>query len=62
MDRLPMANRREAIGIASLAVAVFASGASAETKTSKPDGKKPSKEALDRALRLYGGEFGGGVR
>ncbi len=62
MDKRMTTSRREALGLASIAVAAVTIGAPA---TAAPAGKmrdsaRPTEAELERAKRLYGGEFGGG--
>lgn len=53
-------NRREALGLASLAAAFVIGGPAAEAR---PEGMvsaaRPGAAELERAKRLYGGELGG---
>ena len=58
-------SRREALGLASFAVAgITVAGAAiagpAAASTMAADPKRPTDAALARAARLYAGEFGGG--
>lgn len=65
MNRNVVANRREALGFASIAVAAAAVGAPAIAAAAPaPPSTRPTDEALARVVRLYAGEFGGsrGVR
>ena len=57
------ASRREALGLASIAVAVVAIGspAAAIPAGKMPKSARPTEAELERARRLYGGEFGGGM-
>jgi hypothetical protein len=57
-------SRRGALGLMSFGAAVIAAGASALQVSSAEagSGSRPSREDLQRILRLYGGEFGGGRR
>jgi hypothetical protein len=64
MDGGTTRNRREAIGLVSLGMAAAAASApaiemrAAEARSSA----RPGREELERIVRLYGGEFGGGRR
>ena len=62
MDSKMTASRREALGLASIAVATvtFGAPATAAPARKKPDDARPTQVELERAKRLYGGEFGGG--
>lgn len=53
-------SRREALGLASFAVASAALAGPAAASTMAADPKRPTDAALARAARLYAGEFGGG--
>jgi hypothetical protein len=67
MQNRPTSTRREAIGIATLAVSmvIIANDASAAISSQmapvKIPAARPTREDLARAARLYAGEFGGGV-
>ena len=54
-------SRREALGLASVAVAAFSFGATsaAAAKTASPRSARPTAEDLERVKHLYGGELGG---
>jgi nitrous oxide reductase len=62
MDGKMVASRREALGLASLAAAAVTFGATATAASAgkKSDDARPTQAELERAKRLYGGEFGGG--
>ena len=62
MDEKLVTSRRQALGLASLAVAGAAVGAPAvaSVATAGADPRRPSDAELERVARLYGGEFGGG--
>lgn len=60
MDEKLVTSRRQALGLASLAVAGVAVGAPAAAATAGADPRRPSDAELERVARLYGGEFGGG--
>ncbi len=63
MDEKMTTNRREALGFASFAVAAMTIGApvaAASGGTPARSSVRPTAEELERAKRLYGGEFGGG--
>lgn len=57
--------RRDALGIASLAVSMIVIGeTTAMAEPSAPEqvaAARPTREEMARAARLYAGEFGGGV-
>lgn len=53
-------SRREALGLASVAVAAISFGATpASAKTMAPGSARPTAEELERVKQLYGGELGG---
>ena len=55
------ASRRDALGIASLAAILVLGGETAEARPAKANkAARPSAEEMARAMRLYGGELGGG--
>lgn len=60
MDEKLVTSRRQALGLASLAVAGVAVGAPAAAAAADADPRRPSDAELERVARLYGGEFGGG--
>jgi|UPI000404AEF6 hypothetical protein len=62
MDEKLVTSRRQALGLASLAVAGVAVGApaAAAAVSTGADPRRPSDAELERVARLYGGEFGGG--
>jgi hypothetical protein len=56
--------RRDALGIATLAVSMIVIGGEAGAAAPATTGSastRPTREELARAARLYAGEFGGGV-
>ena len=59
--------RRNALGIAALAVSMIVIGEEAATASPSGSGTRgklaarPTREEMARAARLYAGEFGGGV-
>ncbi|QNQ08658.1 hypothetical protein [Sphingomonas alpina] len=55
-------SRREALGFASFAVAAMTIGTpvAAASGGAAARSARPTAEELERAKRLYGGEFGGG--
>ena len=65
MQNRQPSTRRDALGIAALAVSMVVIGE--ETGTAQPSARssngavRPTREEMARALRLYAGEFGGGV-
>ncbi len=64
MDERMTASRREAMGLVSLGMAAAAASAPVIKARAAEAGAgiRPSREELQRAMRLYGGEFGGGRR
>jgi hypothetical protein len=57
------ASRRQALGLMSFGVAAAAGASSIPVSAAEAGGGcGPSREELQRVLRLYGGEFGGGRR
>lgn len=61
MDEKLVTSRRQALGLASLAVAGVAVGAPvAAAAATGADPRRPSDAELERVSRLYAGEFGGG--
>jgi hypothetical protein len=62
MDNKITTSRREALGFASIAVAAITIGtpATAAPAEKTTGGARPTEAELERAKRLYGGEFGGG--
>ena len=62
MENLRKASRREALGLMSAGMAVAATAPAAPTKSQTRVASRPSREELERLVRLYGGEFGGGRR
>ena len=59
--------RRDALGLATLAVSMVVIGdeaalaAPSRQEASRTASPRPTREELARAARLYAGEFGGGV-
>ena len=64
MGNLRKASRREALGLmsAGMAVAATVPTITAPAKSQAHVASRPGREKLDRLVRLYGGEFGGGRR
>lgn len=64
MEDTTATSRREALGLASIAVAAISFGATpaVAASTAQQRSARPTAEEMERAKRLYGGEFGGGVR
>lgn len=63
MDDKMTTSRREAMGLASIAVAAAAAvtmGGTAAARSPATQSARPTTDELERAKRLYGGEFGGG--
>ncbi len=65
MDEKLVTSRRQALGLASLAVAGVAVGApavatAATTAVTGADPRRPTDAELARVTRLYAGELGGG--
>jgi Helix-turn-helix domain len=62
MNQGMTASRRQALGLMSFGVAATAAGVPVvQIQTIETNRRVlPSREELERALRLYGGEFGGG--
>jgi hypothetical protein len=60
MDEKLVTSRRQALGLASLAVAGVAVGAPAAVAATAVDPRRPSDAEMERVSRLYAGEFGGG--
>ncbi len=60
MDDKMTTSRREALGIATIAVAAATIAGPAAARSTAMPSARPTTEELERAKRLYGGEFGGG--
>jgi len=67
MQSRQTSTRRDALGIATLAVSMVVIGneaavaAPSRLEASGKTSPRPTREELARAARLYAGEFGGGV-
>lgn len=60
MDDKMKTSRREALGIATIAVAAATIAGPAAARGATTQSTRPTTAELERAKRLYGGEFGGG--
>ena len=60
MDDKMKTSRREALGIATIAMAAATIAGPAAARGATTQSARPTTAELERAKRLYGGEFGGG--